>query len=163
MCVYYSCLCVITEIVPPQWTVSFTLMEEWSMSAETSGYCCIGETYNQYKYGLCEKEACGELPRDGRTKRWKCVCNSLDKNAQQKWEWNLFSTEKRDCSPFFCPWVSEHVFVVPPDMLLHSVVMALFLSEHLVFPINGKPFVQSFIQVLIYKGHWHPDMHSDKR
>lgn len=31
-----------------------------------------------------EKEACGELPRDGRTKRWHFVWNSMDTNAQRE-------------------------------------------------------------------------------
>lgn len=71
--------------------------------------------------------------------------------------------QRKETALPFCPFVSGHVCCATPDAPTDSVVMASFLSGHLVSPINGKPFVQSFIQVLIYEGQWQPGMHSGKR
>lgn len=74
-------------------------MGAWAMSEDTSEQCCNGEIYSQDKYGLCEKQAYGELPRDGRTKRWQFVWNSMDANTLWECEWNLFASEDTGCSP----------------------------------------------------------------
>ena len=149
---FHHCLCVGTETVSLH--SGLPLSHWWGTShvrgvGKTCGYCCTGETYSQDKTSQCEKEAGVQLHRDGGTKRWQFVCNSMDTVAQGEWEWDLFATERRDRSPF-CPFVSPCVPWLCHPMCSRTIVMASFRSGHHFPPINGNPSFRSFIQFSSY-------------